>query len=202
MASTSSPYGFRFNQYKGGKYNNSLTQYLITSGYNPAVAVAGLGNGDPVTFLANGVIGQMPIPIDDTAVGALGVLAQVQYTNSQNQYIDGTFWPSAATATGGYATASVADQVNNVYVVQTNATLGGPAAGKNFNFTYNGGASATTSTSNAQLNVSSGGGNQVWRTCKIVGILKEPDNNWTDNYTNVLVMFNKHAFKTGTLGTN
>lgn len=207
MSQTASPYGLSQVAYKGGKFRASVSTYYISSGY-----ALSFGQGDPVQMGAGGYVAAYSgnVPASQTAsTMTLGTFVNVTYVNTQGQTVISPYWPaSTVTFNGQPAIVTVNDLPLVVYQVQANASLGltSPATAIGRNYNLNPVApNATTGQSLVSLNVSSGGGADTWRTCKIVGLADAKiggTNSWYDTYPDLLVIINNHAYKIGTNGTN
>ena len=140
----------------------------------------------------------------------VGVFNGVNYTNSQGiVQPPQPFWPAnTATYNNSYPVITVNDLPYCVFQIQTNGTLGANfnAALSTFtNYAFAVGApNPATGQSTFALDVAGTGDKTlVINPMKIVG-LADPTigstNSWTDAFVDVLVIFNNHVYKPGTLG--
>lgn len=114
------PFGLQPRYYLGGStWNNQTRQYRITSAYGTS-----LFTGDPVTLLANGVIG---IATAGDGNPILGSFQGVEWYDVNGNYNFSAYWTAGtAVQAGGYATAFVTDDPNIIYSIQVSIN-GNPA---------------------------------------------------------------------------
>lgn len=212
MSATFNPYGFSHVERIGGKPRSQTLQFPLTASLGGAGYATSLAAGDPVAFSASGAGGYVIQAIPGTNVAAanslIGTFVSVNYTNPQGTIVQTTLWTAnTPIAPGTLPTAIVNMDPNVIYQVQCNAPIAAvtnavqTGIGLNFNFAV-GAPNINTKTSTFVLDTNAGGGPEVWRNCKIIGLAQIPNNAWTDAFPDVLVVFNNTAFKQGTTGTN
>jgi hypothetical protein len=190
MASSAYPYGLVPVQNLSAGYNTQGFETLtIADGYSTAIYF-----GDVVKFTTDGTI---VLDNGTTALTPIGVFVGCRYINSIGYAVDSQYWPGVTT---GYTVfAKVVTDPNAVFAIQADAALalssattvpiGLSALAMNAALaTYTAG-SATFGKSKNALN-----GQSVSTTntlpLRIVGLVEEPNNNWTDTYANLLVKWN------------
>ena len=202
MSQIANPYGFSHIEKIGGKPRSHTFQFTLPANYGTSIA-----SGDPVSLQGGGglVIG---VPATDAnTLPALGTAVSFQYQDITGKEIESLLWVANTPCYPGTAPVVLVDiDPGSIYQVQCNAAIAGataitPPIGKNYNFGI-GAPNTTTTSSTSYLNTATGGGNDVWRNCKIVGLADIPNNAWADPYPDVLVIYNSSVLKPGTLGTN
>ncbi len=213
MSTTANPYGFSHQQKIGGKPRAYTFTFPITASADGLTTYAtSLAAGDPVGYTAanSRFIGRAVVPTDATSQPTLGTFINVKYTNVSGRDIMDTVWvANTPVKAGSLITATVDIDPMVIWQVQCNASLPGVSAvigatGRNYNYVY-GAPNLNTKTSTTSLNIADGG-TEVWRSCLIVGLAEIVTNGhvnaWTDPFPDVLVVYNNHKLKQGTLGTS
>lgn len=160
MASTASPYGLRpVNQLGGTPYAGATRTYLI----NPAGSASTIYNGSPVYVDASGYLNVATatgadattngFPIGTANTGIVGVFVGCSYYNAQGQLIFSQYYPTGVT---GVIQASVVDDPNVVFQVQSAGTVAQAAVGANLFFTTGAVATGSTTTGNSTASVVAG----------------------------------------------
>jgi len=160
MASTASPYGLRpVNQLGGTPYAGATRTYLI----NPAGTASNIYNGSPVYVDASGYLNVATatgadattngFPIGTSNTGIVGVFVGCSYYNAQGQLIFSQYYPTGVT---GVIQASVVDDPNVVFQVQSAGTVAQAAVGANLSFTTGAVATGSTTTGNSTASVVAG----------------------------------------------
>ena len=212
MSLTQNPYGFSHQQKIGGKPRAYTFTFPLTASADGLTTYAtSLAAGDPVGYTATNAryIGRIVDPVDATSQPVLGTFINVSYVDTTGKNQLNTVWVANTPVQAGsvpMVTVDIDPMV--VWQVQCNASLPGVSAvigasGRNYNFTY-GTPNLSTKTSSAALNIADGG-TEVWRSATIIGLAQIITNGhvnaWTDPFPDVLVVFNNHKLKQGTLGT-
>jgi len=160
MASTASPYGLRaVNQLGGTPYAGATRTYLI----NPDGSASNIYNGSPVYVNASGYLAVATatgadattngFPTGTSNTGIVGVFVGCSYFNAQGQLIFSQYYP---TGTTGVVQASVVDDPNVVFQVQSAGTVAQTAIGANLFFSTSAVATGSTSTGNSTASVVAG----------------------------------------------
>lgn len=160
MASTASPYGLRpVNQLGGTPYAGATRTYLI----NPAGSASTIYNGSPVYVDASGYLNVATatgadattngFPIGTSNTGIVGVFVGCSYYNAQGQLIFSQYYPTGVT---GVIQASVVDDPNVVFQVQSAGSVTQAAVGANLFFTTSAVATGSTTTGNSTASVVAG----------------------------------------------
>ena len=189
MASSAYPFGMVPTENLAAGYNTQGFETLtIADGYTPPIYV-----GDVVKFTTTGTVEK------DTGTASLtpiGVFVGCRYINSIGYAIDSQYWPGLTTGYTVYA--KVVTDPNAVFAIQadgalalssaTTSPIGLSALAMNAAIVQTAG-SATFGKSKNSLN-----GDSVSTTntlpLRIVGLVEEPNNEWTDTYANLLVKWN------------
>ena len=160
MASVASPYGLKpVNQLGGTPYAGATRTYLI----DPAGTAANIYNGSPVYVNANGYLAVATatgadattngFPVGTANTGIVGVFVGCSYYNAQGQLIFSQYYP---TGTTGIVQASVVDDPNVVFQVQSAGSVTQAAVGANLFFTTSAVATGSTTTGNSTASVVAG----------------------------------------------
>jgi hypothetical protein len=160
MASTASPYGLRpVNQLGGTPYAGATRTYLI----DPAGTASTIYNGSPVYVNASGYLAVATatgadattngFPVGTANTGIVGVFVGCSYYNAQGQLIFSQYYPTGVT---GVIQASVVDDPNVVFQVQSAGTVTQAAVGANVFFTTSAVATGSTTTGNSTASVVAG----------------------------------------------
>lgn len=160
MASVASPYGLRpVNQLGGTPYAGATRTYLI----DPAGTASNIYNGSPVYVNANGYLAVATatgadattngFPTGTANTGIVGVFVGCSYYNAQGQLIFSQYYP---TGTTGVIQASVVDDPNVVFQVQSAGSVTQAAVGANLFFSTGAVATGSTSTGNSTASVVAG----------------------------------------------
>ena len=160
MASVASPYGLKpVNQLGGTPYAGATRTYLI----DPAGSASTIYNGSPVYVNANGYLAVATatgadattngFPVGTANTGIVGVFVGCSYYNAQGQLIFSQYYP---TGTTGIVQASVVDDPNVVFQVQSAGSVTQAAVGANLFFSTGAVATGSTSTGNSTASVVAG----------------------------------------------
>lgn len=160
MASTASPYGLRpVNQLGGTPYAGATRTYLI----DPAGTASTIYNGSPVYVNSSGYLAVATatgadattngFPVGTANTGIVGVFVGCSYYNAQGQLIFSQYYPTGVT---GVIQASVVDDPNVVFQVQSAGTVTQAAVGANVFFTTGAVATGSTTTGNSTASVVAG----------------------------------------------
>lgn len=196
MASTASPYGLRaVNEIGGLPYSGSTRTFLI----DPAGTASNIYNGSPVYVNSNGYLAVATatgadgttngFPVGTSNTGIVGVFVGCSYVNAQGQQIWSQYYPTGVT---GVITASVIDDPNVVFQVQSAGTVTQAALGANVFFSTGAVATGSTTTGNSTASVVNGA-SAVTTTAafRIVGFANVAGFSQVgDAYTDVLVKIN------------
>ena len=160
MASVASPYGLKpVNQLGGTPYAGATRTYLI----DPAGTASTIYNGSPVYVNANGYLAVATatgadattngFPVGTANTGIVGVFVGCSYYNAQGQLIFSQYYP---TGTTGIVQASVVDDPNVVFQVQSAGSVTQAAVGANLFFSTGAVATGSTTTGNSTASVVAG----------------------------------------------
>ena len=160
MASVASPYGLKpINQLGGTPYAGATRTYLI----DPAGTASTIYNGSPVYVNANGYLAVATatgadattngFPVGTANTGIVGVFVGCSYYNAQGQLIFSQYYP---TGTTGIVQASVVDDPNVVFQVQSAGSVTQAAVGANLFFSTGAVATGSTTTGNSTASVVAG----------------------------------------------
>lgn len=160
MASTASPYGLRpVNQLGGTPYAGATRTYLI----DPAGTASNIYNGSPVYVNSSGYLAVATatgadattngFPTGTANTGIVGVFVGCSYYNAQGQLIFSQYYPTGVT---GVIQASVVDDPNVVFQVQSAGTVTQAAVGANVFFTTGAVSTGSTTTGNSTASVVAG----------------------------------------------
>ena len=185
MASTASPYGLRaVNEIGGLPYAGSTRTFLI----DPAGTASNIYNGSPVYVNADGYLAVATatgadattngFPVGTANTGIVGVFTGCSYVNAQGQQIWSQYYP---TGTTGVVTASVVDDYDAVFQVQSAGSVTQAALGANVFFSTGAVATGSTSTGNSTASVVAGA-SAVTTTAafRVVGFVSTPGDAATD----------------------
>jgi hypothetical protein len=160
MASVASPYGLKpINQLGGTPYAGATRTYLI----DPAGSASTIYNGSPVYVNASGYLAVATatgadattngFPVGTANTGIVGVFVGCSYYNAQGQLIFSQYYPTGVT---GVIQASVVDDPNVVFQVQSAGSVTQAAVGANLFFTTGAVATGSTTTGNSTASVVAG----------------------------------------------
>ena len=160
MASTASPYGLRpVNQLGGTPYAGATRTYLI----DPAGTASNIFNGSPVYVNSSGYLAVATatgadattngFPTGTANTGIVGVFVGCSYYNAQGQLIFSQYYPTGVT---GVIQASVVDDPNVVFQVQSAGSVTQAAVGANLFFTTSAVSTGSTTTGNSTASVVAG----------------------------------------------
>jgi hypothetical protein len=143
----------------GTPYAGATRTYLI----NPAGSASTIYNGSPVYVDASGYLNVATatgadattngFPIGTANTGIVGVFVGCSYYNAQGQLIFSQYYPTGVT---GVIQASVVDDPNVVFQVQSAGTVAQAAVGANLFFTTGAVATGSTTTGNSTASVVAG----------------------------------------------
>ena len=160
MASVASPYGLKpVNQLGGTPYAGATRTYLI----DPAGTASTIYNGSPVYVNASGYLAVATttgadattngFPVGTANTGIVGVFVGCSYYNAQGQLIFSQFYPTGVT---GVIQASVVDDPNVVFQVQSAGSVTQAAVGANLFFSTGAVSTGSTTTGNSTASVVAG----------------------------------------------
>jgi hypothetical protein len=191
MATVAAPYGLKpVNLIGGQPYAGSTRTFLI----DPAGTAANIYNGSPVYVNASGYLAVATatgadattngFPVGTANTGIVGVFVGCSYVNAQGQQIWSQYYP---TGTTGVITASVVDDPDVVFQVQSAGSVTQAALGANVFFSTGAVATGSTSTGNSTASVVAGS-SAVTTTAafRVVGFVSTPG----DTATDILVKIN------------
>lgn len=191
MASTAAPYGLKpVNLIGGQPYAGSTRTYLI----DPAGTASNIYYGSPVYINASGYLAVATatgadattngFPVGTQNTGIVGVFVGCSYVNAQGQQIWSQYYPTGVT---GVITASVVDDYDAVFQVQSAGSVAQTAVGSNVFFSTGAVATGSTTTGNSTASVVAGA-SAVTTTAafRVIGFVSTPG----DNYTDILVKIN------------
>lgn len=186
MASSAYPFGMVPVENLAAGYNTQGFETLnIADGYSTAIYF-----GDVVKKVTGGTIEK---DTGTTSLTPIGVFVGCRYINSIGYVIDSQYWPGITTGYTVYA--KVVTDPNAVFAIQANGALtdGGSNTGSEVNglnaAIVQTAGSATFGKSKNSLNGSSCSTTNTL-PLRIVGLVEQPNNEWTDTYANVLVKWN------------
>jgi hypothetical protein len=143
----------------GTPYAGATRTYLI----NPAGSASTIYNGSPVYVDASGYLNVATatgadattngFPIGTANTGIVGVFVGCSYYNAQGQLIFSQYYPTGVT---GVIQASVVDDPNVVFQVQSAGTVAQAAVGANLFFTTGAVATGSATTGNSTASVVAG----------------------------------------------
>jgi len=191
MASVAAPYGLKpVNLIGGQPYAGSTRTYLI----DPAGTASNIYNGSPVYINANGYLAVATatgadattngFPVGTQNTGIVGVFVGCSYVNAQGQQIWSQYYPTGVT---GVITASVVDDYDAVFQVQSAGSVTQAAVGANVFFSTGAVATGSTTTGNSTASVVAGA-SAVTTTAafRVIGFVSTPG----DAATDILVKIN------------
>ena len=186
MASSAYPFGMVPVENLAAGYNTQGFETLnIADGYSTAIYF-----GDVVKKVTGGTIEK---DTGTTSLTPIGVFVGCRYINSIGYVIDSQYWPGITTGYTVYA--KVVTDPNAVFAIQADGALtdGGSNTGSEVNglnaAIVQTAGSATFGKSKNSLNGSSCSTTNTL-PLRIVGLVEEPNNEWSDTYANVLVKWN------------
>ena len=195
MSSTASPYGLRaVNEIGGLPYAGSTRTFLI----DPAGTASNIYNGSPVYVNADGYLAVATatgadattngFPVGTANTGIVGVFTGCSYVNAQGQQIWSQYYPTGVT---GVITATVIDDPDVVFQVQSAGSITQAGLGANVFFSTGAVATGSTTTGNSTASVVAGA-SAVTTTAafRIVGFPQNITSTVGDAYTDVLVKIN------------
>jgi hypothetical protein len=191
MASVAAPYGLKpVNLIGGQPYAGSTRTYLI----DPAGTASTIYNGSPVYINASGYLAVATatgadattngFPVGTANTGIVGVFVGCSYVNAQGQQIWSQYYPTGVT---GVITASVVDDYDAVFQVQSAGSITQAAVGANVFFSTGAVATGSTTTGNSTASVVAGA-SAVTTTAafRVIGFVSTPG----DAATDILVKIN------------
>lgn len=186
MASSAYPFGMVPVENLAAGYNTQGFETLnIADGYSTAIYF-----GDVVKKVTGGTIEK---DTGTTSLTPIGVFVGCRYINSIGYAVDSQYWPGITTGYTVYA--KVVTDPNAVFAIQANGALtdGGSNTGSEVNglnaAIVQTAGSATFGKSKNSLNGSSCSTTNTL-PLRIVGLVEQPNNEWSDTYANVLVKWN------------
>ena len=186
MASSAYPFGMVPVENLAAGYNTQGFETLnIADGYSTAIYF-----GDVVKKVTGGTIEK---DTGTTSLTPIGVFVGCRYINSIGYAVDSQYWPGITTGYTVYA--KVVTDPNAVFAIQADGALtdGGSNTGSEVNglnaAIVQTAGSATFGKSKNSLNGSSCSTTNTL-PLRIVGLVEQPNNEWSDTYANVLVKWN------------
>ena len=186
MASSAYPFGMVPVENLAAGYNTQGFETLnIADGYTTAIYF-----GDVVKKVTGGTIEK---DAGTTSLTPIGVFVGCRYINSIGYAVDSQYWPGITTGYTVYA--KVVTDPNAVFAIQADGSLtdGGSNTGSEVNglnaALYQTAGSATFGKSRNSLQGSSCSTTNTL-PLRIVGLVEQPNNEWTDTYANLLVKWN------------
>ncbi len=186
MASSAYPYGMVPVENLAAGYNTQGFETLnIADGYSTAIYF-----GDVVKKVTGGTIEK---DTGTTALTPIGIFVGCRYINSIGYAVDSQYWPGITTGYTVYA--KVVTDPNGVFAIQADGAL--TDGGSNTGSEVNGLNAAIVQTAGSATfgkskNALDGNSCSTTNTLplRIVGLVEEPNNEWSDTYANVLVKWN------------
>jgi len=186
MASSAYPYGMVPVENLAAGYNTQGFETLnIADGYSTAIYF-----GDVVKKVTGGTIEKDG---GTTALTPIGIFVGCRYINSIGYAVDSQYWPGITTGYTVYA--KVVTDPNGVFAIQADGAL--TDGGSNTGSEVNGLNAAIVQTAGSATfgkskNALDGNSCSTTNTLplRIVGLVEEPNNEWSDTYANVLVKWN------------
>ena len=186
MASSAYPYGMVPVENLAAGYNTQGFETLnIADGYSTAIYF-----GDVVKKVTGGTIEK---DTGTTSLTPIGVFVGCRYINSIGYVIDSQYWPGITTGYTVYA--KVVTDPNAVFAIQADGAL--TDGGSNTGSEVNGLNAAIVQTAGSATfgkskNALDGNSCSTTNTLplRIVGLVEQPNNEWSDTYANVLVKWN------------
>lgn len=178
MSAVAAPFGLRPAFKSGGIVASIPLEHTILSTYNVNIFL-----GAPVKIVASGYM-------ELAAAGdrAVGIFQGVEYTETATgRRVVSNKWIAGTTATEIKAYYTIDPYIT--YEIQANAALTIAAMFQQYDWSTATAGNTTTGLSEVSLNVASAAANAGLR---VVGIIKGPDNDWTDAFPIVLVQFSEH----------
>jgi len=167
-------------------YNTQGFETLnIADGYTTAIYF-----GDVVKKVTGGTIEK---DVGTTSLTPIGVFVGCRYINSIGYAVDSQYWPGVTTGYTVYA--KVVTDPDAVFAIQADGAL--TDGGSNTGSEVNGLNAAIVQTAGSAVfgkskNALDGNSCSTTNTLplRIVGLVEEPNNEWSDTYANVLVKWN------------
>lgn len=186
MASSAYPYGMVPVENLAAGYNTQGFETLnIADGYATAIYF-----GDVVKKVTGGTIEK---DTGTTALTPIGIFVGCRYINSMGYAVDSQYWPGITT--GNTVFAKVVTDPDAVFAIQADGAL--TDGGSNTGSEVNGLNAAIVQTAGSATfgkskNALDGNSCSTTNTLplRIVGLVEEPNNEWSDTYANVLVKWN------------
>lgn len=186
MASSAYPYGMVPVENLAAGYNTQGFETLnIADGYSTAIYF-----GDVVKKVTGGTIEK---DTGTTALTPIGIFVGCRYINSIGYAVDSQYWPGITTGYTVYA--KVVTDPNGVFAIQADGALtdngsntGSEVNGLNAAIVQTAGSATFGKSKNALDGNSCSTTNTL--PLRIVGLVEEPNNEWSDTYANVLVKWN------------
>lgn len=186
MASSAYPFGMVPVENLAAGYNTQGFETLnIADGYTTAIYF-----GDAVKKVTGGTIEK---DVGTTSLTPIGVFVGCRYINSIGYAVDSQYWPGITTGYTVYA--KVVTDPDAVFAIQADGAL--TDGGSNTGSEVNGLNAAIVQTAGSATfgkskNALDGNSCSTTNTLplRIVGLIEEPNNEWSDTYANVLVKWN------------
>lgn len=186
MASSAYPFGMVPTENLAAGYNTQGFETLnIADGYTTAIYF-----GDVVKKVTGGTIEK---DAGTSSLTPIGVFVGCRYINSIGYAVDSQYWPGVTTGYTVYA--KVVTDPDAVFAIQADGAL--TDGGSNTGSEVNGLNAAIVQTAGSAVfgkskNALDGNSCSTTNTLplRIVGLIEEPNNEWSDTYANVLVKWN------------
>lgn len=191
MASSAYPFGMVPTENLAAGYNTQGFETLnIADGYTTPIYF-----GDVVKKVTGGTIQKDWAGSDgiSTSLTPIGIFVGCRYINSIGYAVDSQYWPGITTGYTVYA--KVVTDPNAVFAIQADGAL--TDGGSNTGSEVNGLNAALVQTAGSATfgksrNALDGSSCSTTNTLplRIVGLVEQPNNEWSDTYANVLVKWN------------
>lgn len=186
MASSAYPFGMVPTENLAAGYNTQGFETLnIADGYTTAIYF-----GDVVKKVTGGTIEK---DAGTSSLTPIGVFVGCRYINSIGYAVDSQYWPGITTGYTVYA--KVVTDPDAVFAIQADGAL--TDGGSNTGSEVNGLNAAIVQTAGSATfgkskNALDGNSCSTTNTLplRIVGLVEQPNNEWSDTYANVLVKWN------------
>lgn len=200
MANTFAPNGFQDSGLQiGASWSANQTQYQILYSNTHKIY-----QGDPVTLLSSGYIDTLAPGSISSTVMPCGIFNGCYYISaSQGRLVWSNSYPGGDQVINGIVYASLLDDPNVTFVVQTGWSTGSPSAATQamvgMNATYAYGTAQVSGQSGAYLDLNTTPATNAAYPFRILSLITDPPGaNGTDTttaYNKVLVMWNNEFYR-------
>lgn len=181
MSGTATPFGMQPRFHPTGLDRAQAFPGGISSGYT-----SNIFQYSPVIMATTGLL-----TIGTTAADILGAFDGVEYTDSNGRRQFSKMWPANLVATE--ITAYVWTDPLIVYEMQANGSLAQTSVGDQADFINPGLGSSVVGTSTSAISTTLAGA-AAQAQLRIIGKALNPDNDWADAFTNVMVQIARHQY--------